>query len=285
MKNRWIIAAGTAVLFIVAFTGIYALMESGDTEDNEKLEHETPVDVTIPEGLSLEEMGEIFAEENLMTEEEWMEALDEDEVREHEVTEWVPDNDDEEREHEMEGLLFPATYTVSPEEEPSDVALTMLDQMQEEVNESIIDQAEESDQLEGVYDALVLASLIERETMVAEERPQVSGVYHNRLEEDMLLQADATVQYLFDEQQEQVTYDDLEIESPYNTYQEEGMPPGPISSVSRESIEAAVDPEAHDYLFYVTKKDGSHEHYFAETYEEHEENIEQSEENAAEQKE
>lgn len=268
------------VVFLFVFSGIYFLIQSGDGEDNTETADE-PVQMTVPEGLTIEQIGAVFAEENVMTEEEWFEALETDEVRNHEVVSWVPD-DDQEREHPLEGLLFPATYTVNPDDEPADTAKMMLDQMAAEIEEETIEQAESHETFNDLYEALILSSVIERETRVDEERAKVSGVFHNRIEEDMKLQADATVQYLFDEQREQVTYDDLEKESPYNTYQEDGLPPGPISSFGASSLEAAVEPEDHDYLFYVTKKDGSHEHYFAETYEEHEENIARSEENAEE---
>ncbi|SES26724.1 endolytic transglycosylase MltG [Salisediminibacterium halotolerans] len=280
MKQTLAAAAVLIVVFLTVFSGIYLLIQSNEDEENVETADE-PVQVTVPEGLTLEQIGAAFADENIMTEDEWFEALEADQVRSHEVKSWVS-AEGQGRDHRLEGLLFPATYTISPEDKPADIAVKMLDQMETEVNDETKEQATDLEAFNDIYDAFILASIIERETRVDEERAKVSGVFHNRIEEEMKLQADATVQYLFDEQQERVTYEDLEIESPYNTYQEEGLPPGPISSFGAASLNAAVDPGDHDYLFYVTKKDGSHEHYFAETYEEHEENIARSEENAEE---
>jgi UPF0755 protein len=124
-----------------------------------------------------------------------------------------------------------------------------------------------------IHEAVTLASIVEREVRAAKERPIVAGVYFNRLEQEILLQADATVQYALGEQRDILYYKDLELVHPYNTYKYKGLPPGPIASPGYDSLAAVTNPEKHRYLFYVTKKDGSGEHYFAETYQQHLENI------------
>ena len=116
---------------------------------------------------------------------------------------------------------------------------------------------------------VTIASMIERETSVDFERPIVAGVIYNRLEQGMMLQIDATIQYALGEQKDRLLYSDLEIDSPYNTYKIQGLPPGPIACPGAACIEAALYPEESDYLYYRTKNDGTGEHYFAETYEEH----------------
>ncbi|MFC2131277.1 endolytic transglycosylase MltG [Bacteroidota bacterium] len=115
---------------------------------------------------------------------------------------------------------------------------------------------------------LTLASIIEAETPVIDERARISGVYHNRLNKGMLLQADPTVQYAVGGKQ-RLLYSDLEINNPYNTYKYTGLPPGPINSPSLSSIEAALNPEKHDFLFFVAKGDGTNRHNFARNHNEH----------------
>jgi UPF0755 protein len=112
--------------------------------------------------------------------------------------------------------------------------------------------------------------------VVEEERPIVAGVIYNRLKAKMPLQIDATVQYLFAESKERLYEKDLQIESPYNTYLHTGLPPGPIASPSLASIKAALYPEETKYLYYVTKKDGTSGHLFAETFAQHKKNIAKS---------
>ena len=114
---------------------------------------------------------------------------------------------------------------------------------------------------------VTLASIIEREGMLDEERPIISGVFHNRIKINMPLESCATVQFLLGERKENLTYDDLEISSPYNTYRNGGLPPGPIASPGIKSIMAAVNPADVDYLFFVSNGDGSHT--FSVKYEDH----------------
>jgi len=130
------------------------------------------------------------------------------------------------------------------------------------------------------HDLLTIASLVEREVVVDEERALVAGVIYNRLEDGMKLQIDATVQYSLDKPKQRLYEKDLLIDSPYNTYEVEGLPPGPIASPSLESIKAALYPEKSEYFFYVTKKDGSQTHLFAKTYKEHLRNIDKSNQSA-----
>jgi UPF0755 protein len=117
------------------------------------------------------------------------------------------------------------------------------------------------------HDIVTLASIIEKEARLPEERPVISAVYHNRLRDQMPLQADPTVQYARGQHTARVLYRDLEIDSPYNTYRHRGLPPGPIASPGRASIEAALFPARVPYKFFVAHPDGHHE--FRVTFEEH----------------
>ena len=116
---------------------------------------------------------------------------------------------------------------------------------------------------------VTLASIIERESRRDDERAKISAVFHNRLKDDMRLQSCATVQYILGERKEILSTKDTRIESDYNTYLYTGLPPTPISSVGKESLIAAVNPEDVDYLFFRTKEDGSGGHTFSKTFEEH----------------
>ena len=175
-----------------------------------------------------------------------------------------------------EGLLFPETYEVAADATALDVLQRMVDQLERSLDQ--VDQAQIlrtwEEQGLRVYDALIVASLIERETRIADERAVVSGVIANRLADGMRLQIDATVLYARGEHTERVLFEDTEIDSPYNTYQVEGLPPTPISGFGVASLQAAFDPAEHDYRFYVLAPGCEGPHVFAETLDEHNVNVE-----------
>jgi len=115
------------------------------------------------------------------------------------------------------------------------------------------------------YELVIVASLIEKEAARSEERPLVASVIYNRIRKDMPLQIDASVHYALDKQGEELSLADLKVNSPYNTYENTGLPPGPICSPSRDSLEAAMNPAETDYLYYVLKANGD-EHVFTSNY-------------------
>ena len=117
------------------------------------------------------------------------------------------------------------------------------------------------------HQVITLASIVEKEARLAEERPVIAAVYHNRLRSGMRLEADPTVQYALGRHRDRLLYKDLEVDSPYNTYRNPGLPPGPIASPGRASIEAALYPASVPYRFFVAHPDGHHE--FRVTFEEH----------------
>ena len=169
-----------------------------------------------------------------------------------------------------EGLLYPARYPIAPSDTPE----TVIRQMATEMNRRLdnVDWSRLDSLSISRYDALIIGSLIEREAGIDEDRPLISSVIHNRLADGMRLQIDATVVYALGQVNGRVTAQDLQIESAYNTYKIDGLPPTPIGTVSMSSLAAAVNPEFTDYLFYVlADKDGSHA--FARTYEEHQKNV------------
>jgi UPF0755 protein len=172
---------------------------------------------------------------------------------------------------DWEGLLFPDTYefasTASPESILQRLSSTM-EQRMDSIDWSVIDAA-------GLtpYDGLVIASLIESEVLLDEERPTVSSVIHNRLELGMKLDIDATVLYALGTRD--ISKFDREVDSPYNTYRVAGLPPTPIASPGRASLEGAAAPASTEFLFYVLSDLEGH-HAFANTIEEHNANVQKA---------
>ncbi len=181
----------------------------------------------------------------------------------------------------LEGYIFPATYSFSRSVTATEVVLTMVESLSERFTPELREEA----RAQGltVHQVLTLASIVEREVVLPEERALVASVYRNRLEIEMLLQADPTVQYAitarpgsiveFGYWKRELSLQDLQFSSVYNTYLQAGLPPGPIANPGIESIIAVIRPAPRDFLFFVARNDGSHA--FAETFEEHQANIRQ----------
>jgi len=182
----------------------------------------------------------------------------------------------------LEGYLFPDTYEIPKEGATAvDVLTRQLDAFAERVA-PLYDEAVKTGATDlSLCAVLTLASIVEREAVVPEERPAIAGVYLNRLENGIKLDADPTVQYAIGYQpatgQWWKTPVSLEeyasAASPYNTYLNPGLPPGPIAAPGLSSIRAVLDPAPHDYLYFVAIPDGTGRHVFAETYEEHLQNV------------
>lgn len=178
--------------------------------------------------------------------------------------------------HRLEGYMFPETYELPKDSTPQQMVEAMLAQLEKRLDTIPNWREKLKERGLNLHQLLTVASLVEREVVVDKERPLVAGVIYNRLKKGQKLEIDATVQYLLDQQKERLLFKDLEIDSPYNTYKNAGLPPGPICNPGLPSIQAALAPEASDYYYYVTKKDGSKEHLFAKTYKEHLANIKKS---------
>lgn len=157
----------------------------------------------------------------------------------------------------LEGYLFPKTYSVRKGAPARDALEMMLDQFDAELRRIDLKPARERGL--DAEQVVIIASIIEREARVDAERELVSSVIHNRLNRGMLLEIDATVEYVLPGNRFRLRYSDLRIDSPYNTYRFRGLPPGPISNPGLASLEAAAHPADTSYLYYVlTGRDGSH---------------------------
>lgn len=226
------------------------------------------VNVTIPEGYTLEQIKETLIDNKACTEEVLNEALTNYPFKHTFLVDQQPPE-----ENWLEGYLFPDTYTfvMNTDDAVHDVVNKMLNRFDEMYDDKIQSGAEELGLT--VHEVVTIASLIEREARAEDEFATISGVIHNRLNnptEFPKLQIDATVQYVVGHKAE-LTSADLEVDSPYNTYLYDGLPPGPICCPGYSALYAATHPEQHNYYYYVAKSDGTH--LFASTYSQHQENI------------
>ena len=175
----------------------------------------------------------------------------------------------------LEGFLFPATYNLPRHVGAVELTAMMVKQFREAMSQIATDTPDANVGVPGrMMKVVTLASLVERETPKADERPVVAGVYSNRLEKGMLLQCDPTVIYALEQARRykgSLTLKDLRIDSPYNTYMHAGLPPGPIGNPGMASLRAALRPAQTPYLYFVANTQGGH--FFAATLDEHNKNV------------
>lgn len=164
----------------------------------------------------------------------------------------------------LEGYLFPDTYRIPRHLPARKSILVFLDRFAQVV---LPRWSARPDKSVTLHEIVTIASLVEREAKVATEQPLIAGVIYNRLRRGWRLEVDATVLYALGYHKAVVTYEDLKIDSPYNTYRYSGLPPGPIANPGLGAIEAALAPAQTEYLFYVARRDGTHE--FSKTLAEH----------------
>ena len=220
--------------------------------------------VTFPEGLTRHEMAEVFGRSEFGTAEDFVAAS----ARVELVVALDPDATD------LEGYLFPETYSLPRDATADDLVEAMVAQFERSFDAELRAQAVARDL--SVREVVTLASLIQRETGLDEERPIVSAVYHNRLERRIPLQCDPTVIYalqLAGQYDGNLTRDNLRFDSPYNTYVYPGLPPGPIAAPGAADLRAALQPADVRHLYFVSRNDGSH--VFADTLREHNRNVQE----------
>ena len=237
----------------------------------------SPLFVTVIEGWRLEEIADALDEQGAISREEFLEAAAAGDFDFDFLRRLGPATP-------LEGYLFPATYFYRRDDSAEDIIQQMLKAMDDNFTQDMRNQA--LDRGLTMHGVLTLASIIEREAKVSEERPIMAQVFLTRLRRGIPLEADPTVQYALAEDPEsvaafgywkaQLTSDDLELDSPYNTYRVAGLPPTPIAAPRLDSMMAVIEPADTNYLYFVAKPDGSHA--FAETLDEHQRNIEEYQE-------
>lgn len=215
-------------------------------------------EVTIPEGSNIFDIAKILDGLGTITEQEFLKA----------AREVALIRDLDPKAESLEGYLFPSTYRLTRHTSAAQFAKQMTDQFRREWKAAGGEG--------NAHRAAVLASLVEKETGVAAERPLVASVYNNRLRIGMKLDCDPTIIYaaMLDHRYRGVIHQsDLASDSPYNTYRHPGLPPGPIANPGRASLKAALAPAETDYLYFVAKPGGGGSHNFAASYSAHERNV------------
>jgi UPF0755 protein len=213
--------------------------------------------ITIPEGYTVKEIGQLFQEKRNISPENWQKALQDD----YDYA-FLPPKD---RANRLEGYLYPDTYVFAEQADAHAIIAQMLDNFQSHWDKEFAGLIKGKNL--DPHDVVIIASLIEREAQQADERKRIAGVIYNRLAINMPLQIDATVLYSLGKHKDTVEYADLKVDSPYNTYVYPGLPVGPISCPGSASLAAALQPEKNDYFYYVSRGDGSHQ--FSKTFAEH----------------
>jgi UPF0755 protein len=209
--------------------------------------------ITIPEGKNLYEIGKILEANGIVSANEFIGMCKNQDVIES-LNIKAPS---------IEGYLFPETYMFSPSTPAKQVIETMLRQFKEKTSKLNLDSTELS-----AHEVVILASIVEKETGAKWERPTIAGVYLNRLKKRMRLQADPTTIYgIWESYNGNLKRKHLLQKTPYNTYKMSGLPLGPIANPSLAAIKAVLEPKEHNYIFFVSKNDGTH--VFTPTYKEH----------------
>jgi UPF0755 protein len=216
--------------------------------------------VTIPEGYTIEQIANLLATKELADPVAFIQ-LTRDRDMIHSLNLKVPT---------LEGYLFPDTYFFARPISPDTIIRTLVRRFWEVFAPEYLARTRDLDMT--VQEVLTLASVIEKETGISQERPLVSGVFHNRLRKNIPLQSDPTVIYALKNFDGDIRKEDLLVESPYNTYLAVGLPPGPIANPGEEAIRAALFPTPTDFVYFVSRNDGSHK--FSSTLAEHEQAVE-----------
>lgn len=168
--------------------------------------------------------------------------------------------------YKAEGFLFPAVYDFPASYTEKDILVMLVKNFHEQMQKAgILDEVEKRDLY--LRNIINLAAMVEKEAVFEDEMPLIAGVFQKRLDIDMPIQSDTTIQYILGEQREIITWKDTEISHPFNTYQRYGLPPGPIASPGLAAIKAALNPLKTDYLYFVAEKDGHHR--FTTNYSDH----------------
>lgn len=240
----------------IEFKEITKILTKGQNQTN-------GVKVTIPEGYVITQVATLLESKKLGNKAEFLELAKNGkfdyEFLNFDVAPSIK--------YKLEGFMYPDTYFFDEDATSEEIIKILLDTFKDKVWGKLKSASTEKGL--DYYELLTLASIVEKEAVVDNERAKIAGVFYNRLDIDMSLQSCATVQYALNREKfsKTVTFEETRLESPYNTYKYPGLPPGPICNPGIKSIEGVLKPDTNKYLFFVAKGDGSH--YFSLTYEEH----------------
>lgn len=219
------------------------------------------IKVTIPEGYTVNQIADaLLKKEVISSKEEFLNEINNGDFSSYKFVNAIP----KDRKVKLEGYLYPDTYEFKKDISNKEIISKMLDGFKENAYYMVKQGAEELAISED--DIVKMASVVEKEARSDEERPIIAGVFYNRINNDMKLQSCATVLYALGKHKDKLYNKDLEVDSPYNTYKNAGLPIGPIASPGIKSIRAAANPAKHDYIYFVLQNNGKH--FFTKDYNE-----------------
>lgn len=217
------------------------------------------VKFVVPEGYSVKKIAAKLQTEELGDAEKFMAAA-------KDYAPYPYMHTDKPVNFKAEGFIYPATYDFAYGTSEKRMLETMVAIFDKHMEQDGIKKAVAEKKL-NLHDVVNMAAMVELEAVYNDEQPRIAGVFEKRVKIGMPIQSDTTIQYLLGKQKEVVLFKDLEIDSPYNTYKNQGLPPGPIGSPGISAIKAVLEPEKNDFLYFVAEKDGHHR--FTKTYSEH----------------
>ncbi|MCY6484039.1 endolytic transglycosylase MltG [Clostridium aestuarii] len=221
---------------------------------NEGNESKNCIRITIPEGYNIEDISEIMEKKGIMKKQEFLKSCEK-----YPTPEFIKVSSN--IRYSLEGYLFPDTYEFEKGDTGEEIIKKMLNRFEEVLNDIT---EKENKEISNIQELITIASVIEKEARTDSDRNKISSVFYNRLDKGMRLQVDATVLYAMGKHKGKLSLKDLEIDSPYNTYKVKGLPPGPISNPGKSCIEAALNPDNNEYIYYVLSD--HKKHYFTNNY-------------------
>ncbi len=262
--------------------GKYKLNKNMNIADIVKMFHEgssynpDAINVTIPEGKNISEIAEIISKKTLVDKNIYLTAWNSNTFIDNVIDKYwfiTEDIKNKDIRYGLEGYFFPSTYELLNKDVSAEyIAYKFLDQMETVLNK-YKEKIENSDY--SVHEILTLASIVEYEAKFDEDRPIIAGVFYNRLDADWKLQSDVTVWYAIGEKKLSYTYDDLNTDSPYNTYYYAGLPVGPVNNPSEASLNGVLNPVESDYYYFIADIcSEDNKTYYAKSYSEHIKNVE-----------
>jgi len=270
LKQEGILTFKTPFVFLSKLTGTHRRLQAGLYRIDSRMSlwrllktlsegKSELLTLCVPEGFTAYQIAQLAASRNIVPAEDFMRAAESPELAERLG---IPAK-------RLEGFLFPETYRVPLGVGPEALVTLMVDYFKHVQGSAYAERVKRHGL--SSYQAVILASIVEKEAQLESERPLIAGVMLNRLRLNMRLEVNATLNYVLDNKRAWLTRDQLNIRSPYNTYLRRGLPPSPICNPGRTSFKAVAEPEESDFLFYVAQGDGSH--LFAATFAEHQANI------------
>ena len=260
IKNIWVIKKYLKDnnMLLNINSGTYKIKSNSSLDEfieqlNKGIDEDT-IKVTIPEGYDIDKIALLLEKKGIIKKEDFIKKC-----REYKKPKYI--NDTNKRKYVLEGYIFPDTYNLKKNMNGNKVLSIMYGRFEKamaDLKNSYNIKDEELDKI------ITLASIVEREAEVNEERGKVASVFHNRIKKGMKMESCATVLYAMGKHKDKLYYKDLEISSPYNTYKTIGLPPGPICNPGIESIEATIKPEETNYLYFVSNNNGTH--FFTDNY-------------------